>query len=1356
MLKLFLNIFIVVFLGTSFCHSQSQPVFKKINQSSGLTNGNINSIAKEKNGFVWIGTNNGLNKFDGKEVKVYNKQNSALTSDDISDVLIDKNNQIWIATSGGGLYFYDVSLDKFRKFIHQPNLTNSILSNNLGVLFEDLNGQIWVGTDRGLSCFDAKKYFQNATELVVTNYPSSKSGKITCIYQDKNNQMWLGTFGSGLQIFNLKTKKYQIVSNNNSEFSSYINVIAPFTTNQILVGTSGSGLLLFDTNTQKFSNYFKDNLKMSQEINIVRAVMKDQKNNLWVGTDGNGLFKIENFLREQKISNYVHNSALKNAISGNAIFEILEDEDANIWIGTAWNGISVIDKKNNSELLYGDILGVNPSPVLSIFKKDNYLYFGLDGDGMTEYNTQTKKTTYYNNKNKNFNFSANYVQKITETSDGLFWIGTFKNGLIQFNRTSGKFVAFKHQYNNKNSISFDDVRDIIEDEKKNLWIATWGGGLNYFNTKTQKFSAFIESPNNSKTINNNNIIDLVKDGNKLWMATYGGGLNVLDIKKGTFTYYKHNEKEANSISNNNIFSLFKDSKNYLWIGTSGGGINRMNLKTNQIERFEHNENIKYQTITGIIEDNNQTIWFSTKQGIINYSYRTNSFKTLPKLASEFHINAIFKDELGWIYFGGIDGVVKINPKTIEVDSKSPIVKLTNFKLFNKEVPIDENSVLSKDIAFTDKITLNHDQDVVTFEFSALEFPFSTTCEYAIKMENFDDEWRYIGKDRTATYTNLAPGNYIFKVKSREKGSEWGTKFTSVNLQVLKPFWLSWWAISIYFLLIIFTFYLFRKYIIAWEQMKTNLQLEKINHEKDIEIYDLKQEFFTNISHDIRTPITLILGAVNRLVPNENAENSQVSPIETIKKNCNHLLQLINELLDFRKLEQSKLKVTQTDFVAFCKEIFLSFNEMAVQKNIAFSFETTLPKAKLWFNKNEIEKVLYNLLSNAFKFTQDGGTIKVLISASETHVQLEIMDEGIGISKKNLLKIFNRFYKMNDMSAPDLKGWGLGLAISKEIIDMHQGEISAKSKLGKGSTFTILLKKGKEHFSPENVDTTPSMTENAENYFAKNTSKATETVESLEENNSYKNKTILIVEDNIEIRKYIVDVVAPSCIVLEASNGVEALEIANNESIDLIISDVMMPQMDGITLTKTIKTNINTSHIPVILLTAKSSHIYKIEGFQIGADDYISKPFNEALLLSRIKSVLKNRALLYQKFKHQELVPISQLQLNKSDEEFMQKIIKVIEANMSSPDLDVKFVCSEVAMSHSVLYKKIKGLTNMSFVEFVKDYKLKTAKELISERNFSVADACFHVGYSDRKYFSKLFKSHFGLAPSDFIKKKEKE
>ncbi len=1354
-MKLFKIFLVLFFLGITFCLSQSQPVFKKINQSTGLSSGRITSIAYENKGYVWIGTNNGLNRFDGFQIKVYNKQNSNISSNDISDVLIDSKNRMWIATLGGGLNLYEPKFDSFKTFKNNPNKPNTLISDNVVTLFEDSKGLIWLGTEKGLCYFNTENFQFVSFNNQFNNSHIKKSNAITSIYEDNKNNLWIATFGNGLFRFDRNKKKIEQIISNQIQIPDFIYVIHPFSSEKILIGTRGSGLLLIDVFSLNCKDYFKENLALKQKITIVRSLKTDSKKNLWIGTDGNGLLKVENFSQKNnKIYNYLHNSQLEKSLSGNAIFEITEDDDENIWIGTAWNGISVIDQKNNTELLYGDLVSLKPSPVLSVFKYENFLYFGLDGEGLTEFNTNNNTSTYFNSKNETSESYVNYVQKITQSKDGIFWLGTFKNGLIKFDRKTKQFKQFKHDSEVKNSISFDDVRDIIEDKKHNLWLATWGGGLNYFDTKTQQFISYKESATNNKTINNDNIIDLELDGDKLWIATFGGGLNLFDTQNATFTYFKHNDSDDSTISNNNIFSLYKDSKNYLWIGTSGGGINRMNLENNKIVRFENQEFIKDQIITAIVEDNNNCIWFSTKQGIINYSYETNSFKIFPKLLYEFHINAVFKDENGLIYFGGIDGVLKINPNLVNKKSKPLLVTLTNFKLFNKEVPIGDDGILTQNIRFTQNLVLKHDQDVLTFEFSALEFPFSNTCEYAIKMDNFDKDWRYIGKDRTATYTNLAPGDYVFKVKSREKGSHWGQEYTSISLTILKPFWLSWVAILFYCIVIIFIFYFFRKYIIAWEEMKTNLKLEKINREKDIEIHDLKQQFFTNISHDIRTPITLILGAVNRLKSNDEFEDkNHPSPVSTIKKNSNYLLKLVNELLDLKKQQQRMLVVTESDFIAFTKEIYLSFSQMSIQKNITFNFETKIPHLNIWFNKNGIKKVLYNLLSNAFKFTKEGSSITLLLSETNTHLQVEIIDQGIGMSRKSLQKIFNRFYKIPNKTVINNDGWGLGLAISKEIIELHNGEILVESKLGEGSKFTIFLKKGNKHFSKENIEFSEPTFKEMDNYFT--LLQPEESPQPLVDSTAISpiiDKTILVVEDNSDIKSYINQIISPFYFVMEASNGVDAIQIISNKVIDLIISDVMMPQMDGISLTKIIKTNVNSSHIPIILLTAKSSYLNKMEGFDIGADDYILKPFDESLLLSRIKNILKNRELIFKKFKQQNIIPISHIDLNKADLEFMQKIIKVIEQNMSSPELDAKFVSNELAMSHSVLYKKIKAITNMTFVEFVRDYKLKIAKKLITENNFSVQDASLSVGYSDRKYFSKLFKTRFGNAPSDFIKK----
>ena len=1346
-MKSFLKFFTLFLLGTVLCFSQSQAVFKKINQSSGLSNGRITSIAKEKNGFVWIGTNNGLNRYDGLGFKVYNKRNSTIGSNDISDILIDSKSRIWITTLGGGLNYYNPLTDTFQIFKNNPNNPKSLMSNNLSTLIEDSKGLIWLGTEKGLCCFNPiSKQFVSYTNQ-FNNSQTKKSNSITSIYEDKNKNLWIGTFGNGLFLFDRIEKKFNQIKSGKIQVPDFINVIYALNPDKILIGTSGDGLLLYDLATQKFSDFLKENLALKQEINIVRSIIIDNKNNLWIGTDGNGVFEVEYpNAKRPIIHNYLYNSQLETSLSGNAIYNIMADEDSNIWIGTAWNGISVLDKKNRSELLFGDIVGLNPSPVLSIYKKNKELYLGLDGEGLTVFNTVTNKVKYYNEKKHNTAIKGNYIQNITQTKDGALWLGTFKSGLVKFNTQTDQFIQYKHKFENKNSISYDDVRDIIEDKNNNLWIATWGGGLNYFDIKTEKFISYRESANNNKTVNNDNLIDMVQDGNKIWIATFGGGLNVFDTQKKLFHYYKYKDSDSTTVSNNNIFSLCKDSKGYLWIGTAGAGINRMNLKSNKIERFEKNDNIKYQTVTGIIEDDNNTIWFSTKQGIINYSYATNTFNSLPKIASEFHINSIFKDEDGWIYFGGIDGVVKLNPKTIEVNSKPPNVKLTNFKLFNKEVAIEKKGILPKDIAFTNEITLNHYQDVLTFEFSALQFPSSNSCEYAIKMENFDKDWRFIGKDRTATFTNLSPGNYIFKVKSKEIGGQWGDGYASVKIHILRPYWFQWWAFLIYGAVLIFLFYLFRKYTIAWERLKNNLEFEKLNHEKDKELYTLKQQFFTNISHEIRTPVTLILSSINRLFDNgEMLESRQIKSAHTIRKNSNLLLQLVNELLDIRKFEANDihLKITKGDFVSYCKEIYLSFSEIASDRDIEYTFDSEQLKTELWFDKNQLEKVLYNLLTNAFKFTKNGGAINIEIETDNEAVYLIVKDTGIGISEAHMSEIFNRFYQIKNIETDEKSGFGLGLSIAKEIIDLHKGSIEVKSEKNKGSIFEVRLLKSNAHFYENEIEKIELAT-----------NQELDTIKHLKQKivkNEVKKATILIVEDNKEIQESLREILHNEYSILQAFNGEEGLKIAAENFPDLIISDVMMPVMDGIEFVKKLKLNTFTSHIPIIILTARTTLKNTMEGFETGADDYIAKPYDEELLKTRINNLLNNRKLIREKFITDNLLNPRELAISSPDQLFLERLYENLEPNLESNNLKAEVIAKEIGMSHSVMYKKIKALTGLSYVEFIRDYRLSIAKQLIQDLGYSVSDACYKVGYSDRKYFSKLFKEKFKKNPSEFLK-----
>ncbi len=1351
--NIFFSLLLFVFLTNGInvpIYGQSQSIFKKIDQTNGLSNDRVSSIVKEKNGFVWIGTDNGLNRYDGNKIKIYNKQNSALSSNDIADLLIDRTGKIWICTFGGGLNVYNPSNNKFITYKNSPNDPTSIPTNELNTVFEDSKGTIWLGTKNGFSLLNQIKQTFKTYKFESKNKYSISHNDVKSIYEDGDKNLWIGTFGGGLNKFNLSTEKFDRIKSSNTISPDYIHSICGINKNEILIGTSGKGLLTFDMNDLSFQ---KKVYGINKIINIVRRITKDRNGALWIGTDGVGVFKIKNINSSNPlVTHFSNDSPSETSISSNAIYAVLEDEKSNIWLGSAWDGVEVLSLNKDYTFIPSANTGESPVSVLSIYKNKEALFIGLDGKGLTVLPENAKVAKQYNSTNKN-SIGDDYIQYINESRNGTLWIGTFVNGLINFNYKTGSFTQFKQEIGDSKSLSFNDVRYIVEDEKNNIWVATWGGGLNYYDVITKEFKSFKEKKGDKNAISSDNVISLQKDGHSIWMSTFGGGVNLLDTKTSQFKAYKSIDGNPNSISSDYLYRFLKDSKGNIWMGTAGEGINLLDTKTQKINRFDNFKNVRYQTVTAIIEDNKGLIWFSTKQGIFNYDYATKVFKSFSNLKEDYHINSCFKDEKGMLYFGCSKGVIKFNPETIKVKNITPEVKFTSFKLFNKEVSIGEDQILKNDISFSKNITLKYDQDVITFEFAAMLFPSSAGCEYQIKMDDFDKNWRSKGKEGSATYTNLSPGEYVFKVRSRELGSEWAEQYSSLNIKILKPFWLEWWAFLIYALFAIFTLYVSIKYIISWENMKADLRFEKFSHEKDVELYNLKQDFFTNISHEIRTPVTLILSSINKLLKtNELSENQQQNPFGTIKKNGEYLLNLVNELLDFKKLEQQqiKLKVVKGDWVLFSKEIYLSFKEFAYQKEVTFEFECSSPNIELWFDKNQMEKVLYNLFSNALKFTKSGSSIKLSITETDKEVQLELTDEGIGISKKHLSKIFNRFYQANDTDSINGAGFGLGLTISNEIIKLHQGEITVKSKKGAGSTFKILLKKGNSFFNEAEIGGSETNEELIDNYFTTKEDTVKVLVQS-SEGLAVKEQTLLIVEDNLDIGNYIAELLSDEFTILRGYNGNEGLEMALEKMPDLIISDVMMPIMDGIELTHYLKTNVATSHIPVILLTARASFMNKMEGFETGADDYVTKPFNESLLRARIKNILKNRSLLHEKFHSGDTTNIGELVKNKKDQEFLENLGMFIEKNIDSDNLSVNFVAQELGMSHSVLYKKLKIITGLSLVEYMRDYRLKKAKQLLKTKQFTLNEVCYQVGYSDRKYFSKLFKERFGNPPTFYLK-----
>ncbi len=1353
--KVYKYLFLCLILTLWACklNAQNQLQFKHLNVEQGLSNGSVTDIVQDSIGFIWIATKNGLNRFDGSNCKVYNQKNSNISSNDVSDLLIDSKDRMWIGTIGGGVNIYNPCLDSFITYKTNQTDKNSLSSNEVHAIFEDKTGNIWLGTENGLNLYIEE--IQSFKSYINQNDSSTAPGKnsIWSIYEQENGNLWTGTYGRGLYRFDKSTEKFVLYSadaKSTIDFSSiFINFIFSFNQDELLIGTNGNGLIRLNTQNHVVTNFFQGT--DFEGVSIIRTIWKDKNGNLWIGTDGQGIIKIGiSGKKILKIENYLNDSQLQTSLSNNTVNSFFEDNQANIWIGTAWRGANIIKHEiNDIRFFYSDAKGYNSSPVLSVYKESDDLWIGTDGEGLSIINENSNHARFFNKENKT-SLGGDFVQCIKRGKNNIYWLGTFANGLVSYNSQTGKRIQYKREPNNKFSLPFNDVRDLIELQSGDLWVGTWGGGLSYFESGKQEFINYRHDSNIPNTISSDNVLSILSgDNGKLWIATYGGGLNCFEPDNKEFIHFVVDDSNPKSIGSNYVFSLLNDGIGNIWLGTKEG-LNRFDIKTNEFEQFTIGNSTYSNTIVGLLQDNDGYIWMSTKEGIFRLNTETKKVNALPDIAEGFHINAAFKDQNGVLYFGSIDRVVSFNPKVFKQDNYLPSVKFIDFKLFNKSVGIGEKEVLKNQIYFENDITLKYTQTVITFDFAALKYPFSNNEQFEIKMEGFEDNWRNIGTQKTATFTNLSPGDYTFKVRRQIFDEEpINNNIAAVNIEILPPLWRTWWAYMFYFLMLIALLIAYRRYTLKWAGMKNELIFEKLQREQEDKLHQLKQRFFTNISHEIRTPLTLISGPLNKLLRFGNFNAGEQKQLSLIKNNTNRLLNLVNELLNFRKLETGniKLKVNQSNIVDFINEIYLSYTQHAINKGINYQFEKQKNNIPIWFDKVQLEKAVYNLLSNAFKFSRQEDTIKVIVKQNSDFVFVIIKDSGTGISKEKLPHIFERFYQNEEDEAQN-KGFGIGLSITKEIVELHSSSIEVISELTKGSEFTIKIPLGKNHLNDVDFVHESQDEESIESY------SITQTKQELKESpdkEEFKGASILIVEDNAHIREYLNELLSNTYVVFEASNGKEGLEKAIEFVPDIVISDVMMPVMDGMSFCHQLKTDVRISHIPVILLTARTLIVDKIEGYETGADDYLTKPFNESILKVRIKNLLNNRKMLRDRFLKEGITNPKEITLNSPDEEFLSKLVSIVEDNIDIPEFSIDQLAKDIAMSHSSVYKKVKALTGMTTVGFVRDFRLKRAAQLLKQNKISIIDVSFKVGYTDRRHFSQEFKKKFGVNPSVYVK-----
>ena len=1009
----------------------------------------------------------------------------------------------------------------------------------------------------------------------------------------------------------------------------------------------------------------------------------------------------------------------------------------------------------------------------------------------------------------NNSLSFEDVDKFTEDRQGNLWIGTNGGGLIYFNRKTGKFTQYKHDPGNANSLSNDIIVSLCIDHDQKLWVGTYFGGLDCFDGKV--FTHYKHNDKVAGSISDNRVWSILEDSsNRLWVGTFAGGVNIFDpskkefnnpfkqkgltsplvtaifedrdnnvwvcsysgldvilSKSGRVVHYTHNDS-ANSLIADNVNGITQDNRGLLWIATREG-VSILNLKVNRFTSLTKVSGLPDNNILNILEDNSGKIWLSTSNGLCRitltpkndgFTFQFENFNETDGLQGrEFNENAALKTRAGEIIFGGGHGFNIFDPLSIRPNSNKLKLVFTNFQLFNKNVKpgeaIDGHSVLSRSISETKSITLNHNENVFTIEFAALNF-FNAKLKYQFMLEGFDNGWTTVDNTaRKVTYTNLDGGDYTFKVRTVNLDDTRNTDSITLKIKVLPPFWKSTPGYIIYLIIISGILLFIRQMGVQKLRRKFAVEQERKEVERMYEVEKLKTKFLTNVSHEFRTPIALIMAPVDKMI-NQTTDTDKKLQLDMIKKNARRLLNLVNQLLDFRKMEagETKLNIRTGDIIKFIKEIALSFTDIAVSKHIVFVFDTEIESLTADFDHDKVERILFNLLSNAFKFTPSGGHVSVLVSlvggqSEETgrSIEIKVIDTGIGIGQDKKERIFDRFFQNDVPGSIVNQGSGIGLAIAKEFVTMHKGKISVESDIGHGSCFTVHLPVSVTDGRSPDMSTGDNEFEKiavANEVTSKNILKAGE------------KQTVLLIEDNDDFRFYLKDNLKEHFHIIEASNGKEGWQKALALHPDIIVSDISMPEMNGMDLCRKIKNDERTSHIPIILATAITGQEEELKGLKIGASDYMTKPFNFEVLLSKIKNLLQLRATFKKTYTRQLDFQLNEAEIPSADEKFMRDVIEHIEQNMLNPALSVNELSKHMGINRNTLYKRLLMITGKSPVEFIRLLRLKKAAHLLENGEMTIAEVSYQVGFNTPHYFTKSFKDEFNMLPSEFVLQNRKQ
>ena len=1453
-----------IFLWTDlFTQDYEIERFDLLNNDDGLSQNVVLSLYCDSHGYIWAGTMNGLNRYDGYNFKVFRSHKNvdySLVNNRIIDIWEDRMGFIWLRTHDNKLHYLDLSTERFFTFPEYSGQISSITS-----YLQVADNEIWLGSDlsgvyRLNYCSDSVyrySHFKNKGRSALSN------NSISFILKDWEENLWIGT-RQGLNKIPGDSRNHMFprIEHHLVEHSFTNGAIAR---SDIWFGTKNHGVYQYNGVSKTFEKILLPGAEEDVEITYLEKTRLN--NHILIGTTGYGLYLYD--LLKNSFTNY--------DIPGSSIKSVYEDRFGALWVTSTSFGVTMINPRS-AETRFFQLTPDNIKHLIDFerlfFFEDSrdILWIGVHGGGLVSFDRDNESMTFYRNDPYDPNsISSNFVHCIAEDNSGLLWVGTgqFNGGLNKAYPMNPTFRQFRLQ-KRVDDLSENVVRCIFEDKNKNLWVANKAGQVYIYRDDFSLLRTMETLPVIKGFGPAFNIYTFFQDHQGyLWMGSKGGGIAVTtqplnkyhqDYSDICFVLYQHDKNDSNSLSNNMVYSIYEDPEHRIWIATYGGGINLVKSRNRNQMVCQHistensnlssdfvrdiyidslnrywfgtiyglqllvNDNLSdsllfrsficqrdnpnsicYNDISEIFEDSRGQLWFCTIGGGISI------LESLDGQAAEFRtinqenglINdatyAILEDSLGFLWVSTVNGISRIDPSLVNIENfnknnglqsnqfsentafakhdgnllfgntggvlvVSPgLIEKPNFilpivftDLYISNVRVNfhsDNSPIDKPVDFYDTLVLDHDQSSFSLEYAALSFFDPNKNQFAYMLEKYDDDWNYMYHDRRANYTKVPPGTYAFHVKASNWDGTWNENPRKMTIIIKPPWWETTWMRIIFLAILLVILEISRRIFMNYYRMKNNLRLEK-------RVNEIKLQFFTNISHEIRTPLTLIMGPVEDIRRIKNLSATILEPLEIIQRNSKRMLRLLNQLLDFRKIQNKKmkLKVQQVNLGSFLKEVCHNFDYLALQKNIYFQYPMEMEETLVWFDPVKMDTVLFNILSNAFKFTSSEKCISVEVNhlTGQDFFEIIISDEGVGIPEEKLSLMFQRYISLDNENI-NLTGTGIGMALSNEIVKVHHGELNVESKLNEGSRFIIRLPVGNHLYTPEEIVSEEIAFQPVEHEQYELPVLNQAPMETDAGDCAKKEKpTLLLVEDHYDVRQYVRKVLVSDFNILEATNGKEGLNLVSETHPDLIITDLMMPVMDGLVMTKKLKEDFSTCHIPVIMLTAKSGIDNQIEGISSGAETYILKPFNALYLKTVISNLLQQRGLYRQMLLSKKEYQASEIKITNRDEKFMQDVIRIIEDNYHRPDFKVNRLVELSCVGRTVFYNKIKSLTGMPPVQFLRQIRIKIAAGLLVNNGYNISEIAYMTGFNDIKYFRECFKNVYGLTPSAYKKKQTTE